>query len=372
LTLIPSFIEVTLSPGESIFESKEVILDAVPGELDVLIALDTTGSMAPGTAQLGSSFSSIVTGLLAITDAKVGLVSFKDFCRQSIANGGPGPLYADCGCTDHVNNPGAETHYHPEDYPDYAMLVAMTASDAPLNAAVAAIQAVPSGSPGGIEGGGDAAEDYSLVFKNSVDDTSVNWRAASRKFLCVLGDAEPHNAGGDGIANCTDTTPDPHGLDAPTQLAYMASNHRTLIMCLQDLPFTTSATLAGYTSIAALAYTGGAAFTINPSLATNIVDAVSDSISVIEDVHLEVIDASPAPATTSWITPPDPVGPVTPPADFPAGNIEIAVPLGTPAGTYTFHLVALADGANVGEQEVIVHVLGGLGVYLPVTTLPIR
>ena len=44
-------------------------------------------------------------------------------------------------------------------------------------------------------GGGDAPEEYEGVFHNSYTPTTggdIGWRAGTRKFVVVIGDAQPH------------------------------------------------------------------------------------------------------------------------------------------------------------------------------------
>ncbi len=105
-------------------------------------------------------------------------------------------------------------------------------------------------------GGGDYPESYNLVFQKSTDP-ATGWRAGSRKLVVVIGDAEPHGAGTDGFAGCTDHSSDPHALSTKTVLAGMRAAQRTLIMVRQAA--TASTSLQCYQSLAAAGYTGGAA-----------------------------------------------------------------------------------------------------------------
>ena len=43
------------------------------------------------------------------------------------------------------------------------------------------------------------AEAYNLLFNKCYTDASIGWRAAARKIVVVIGDAEPHSAGAEGI-----------------------------------------------------------------------------------------------------------------------------------------------------------------------------
>ena len=73
-------------------------------------------------------------------------------------------------------------------------------------------------------------------------------------------------------------------------------------------------------------------------------------------MHLEVDSASPSPADASWITLPSDLGPVAAPGTYTFGSIDINVPAATPGGVYTFDLVALADGVDVGHETITVNV----------------
>src|SRR6266545_1793777 len=84
-------------------------------------------------------------------------------------------------------------------------------------------------------GGGDYPESYNLVFQKSTDP-ATGWRAGSRKLVVVIGDAEPHGAGTDGFAGCTDHSSDTHALSTKTVLAGMRAAQRTLIMVRRQRP----------------------------------------------------------------------------------------------------------------------------------------
>ncbi len=143
----------------------------------------------------------------------------------------------------------------------------------------------------------------------------------------------------------------------------MNTNQRTLFMILQTS--TASTTLACYQGLAAGAYAGGQGVNSGTDLAAQIVALIQAAGATVDNVHLEVASASPSPADASWITLPAALGPVAAPGTYTFGSIGIDVPLGTPAGTYTFDLVALADGADVGHQTITVQVQpAGSGAFV--------
>ncbi len=151
---------------------------------DIEIAIDTTGSMFSSIAQAKADATNLVTAVQAsVPDSQFAIVQFKD----------------------------------DGDIPEYEVVQAMTANATDVQTAVNGLFA---------SGGGDAPEAYNLVFRNSyTPDTGgdIGWRAGSRKFVVVMGDAQPHGAGSAGLAGCTDASVDPHGLNTATELAGMAS-----------------------------------------------------------------------------------------------------------------------------------------------------
>src|SRR5262245_26596363 len=305
--LSPSSATVTLSPGSSTSETKVVTLPAKPAKADVEIAIDTTGSMSASIAQAKTDAINIVNGVQgSVPDTQFAVVQFRDA----------------------------------GDSPEYAVVQALTSSASAVSTAVNGLSA---------DEGEDAPEAYNTVFHNSYAPAlggPIGWRADSRKFVVVIGDAQPHgNLATQGLAGCSDVSADPHGLVTSTELAGMKANERTLLMIRQASTATT--TLACYQSLAAGAFTGGAAVDGGGSLSTQIVNLINAAFATVNNVHLDVVSASPAPASASWITPPPALGPVPAPSTQTFAPLGISVPSGTPSGTYTFDIRALADGVDV-------------------------
>jgi hypothetical protein len=320
-SLSPPSATFTLQPGTGTTETgKTVTLPSVPPSADVEIAIDTTGSMAGGISDAVSEANAIVNDVQAsVPDTDFAAVQFKDF----------------------------------SDIPEYQVVQPMTSSASDISTAFGTLSA---------DGGGDSPEAYNLVFHNSYADPTIGWRAGSRKFVVVIGDAQPHGpvASVDGFTNCYDAGIDPNGLDTLTELQAMAANQRTLLMIHETDPGD-STSLACYQQLAAAAYSGGAAVDSGGSgLTSDIVNLINSAFATVNSVSLSVDSAGPAPATASWITLPPALGPVAAPGTYTFGPIGINVPLGTPPGTYTFDLVALADGVDVGHQTITVHVPGGV------------
>jgi hypothetical protein len=319
-SVAPPSDSLTIAAGGSGATSAVVSVPAVPAKADIEIAIDTTGSMGPAIAQAQAQASSLVTAVAgAISDVQFAVVDFKDV-----------------GC----------------DATPYQVRQAMTSNTTDIQTALSAMSA---------GGGCDSPEAYNTVFHNSSTEpgaTDIGWRAGTRKFVVVIGDAEPHGAGTDGFAGCNDTSVDPAGLGTASSLAEMNSAGRTLFMVLAP---TGGATLPCYQSLAAAAYTGSAGANLGDDLSTQIVSLISSASSTVGNVHMEVASAS-AGASASWVsfTPAAYNGSFTTPQDF-AFAIGVAVPSCTPAGDYAFDLVGLADGGDVGHDALTVHVTAGAG-----------
>lgn len=338
-SLSPATATFDLLPGTGTTETgKQVTLPTFPPSADVEIAIDTTGSMGGGIADAVSEANAIVSGVQAsVANTDFALVQFKDYCS---ADGTTGP-----GCS----TPGTP---YPGDYPEYQVVQSMTPTSSLISTALGTLSAA---------GGGDDPEAHNLVFHNSYTPAlggDIGWRSGTRKFVVVISDAQPHgNLATQGLGPCVDTTnPDPNGLVTSTELAGMAANQRTLLMIHETDPGNTT-TLGCYQKLASLAFSGGAAVDSGGSgLASAIVTLINAAFATVNDVHLEVDSASPSPADASWITLPSDLGPVAAPGTYTFGSIGINVPAATPGGVYTFDLVALADGIDVGHETITVNV----------------
>ncbi len=315
-SLSPSTATFTLRPGTGATETKTVNIPATPPSADVEIAIDTTGSMAGGIADAKSEANAIVTGVQAsVANTAFAAVQFKDS----------------------------------GDSPEYQVLQSMTLNASDISTALSPLSA---------SGGGDAPEAHNLVFHNSYvpsSDGPLGWRSGTRKFVIVISDAQPHgDLASQGFAGCANVSADPHGFVTSTELAGMAAAQRTLLMIHETDPGD-STNLTCYQSLAAAGFSGGAAVNSGGSgLAGQIVSLINAAFANVNNVHLEVVSAGPAPAAPSWITLPPAIGPVPAPSTQTFGPLGINVPPGTPAGTYNFDIRAVADGIDIGHQALTV------------------
>ena len=338
-SLSPATASFDLLPGTGTTETgKQVTLPTFPPSADVEIAIDTTGSMETGIADAVSEANTIVAGVQAsVPDTDFAVVQFKDYCS---ADGTTGP-----GCS----TPGTP---FPGDYPEYQVVQSMTPTSSLISTALGTLSAA---------GGGDDPEALNLVFHNSYTPAlsgDIGWRSGTRKFVILISDAQPHgDLATQGLGPCVNTTnPDPNGLVTSTELAGMAANERTLLM-INETDAGNSTSLGCYQKLASLAYDGSAAVDSGGSgLASEIVSLINEAFATVDDVHLEVDSASPSPTDASWITLPPDLGPVAAPGTYTFGPIGINVPSATPGGIYTFDVVALADGVDVGHEAITVNI----------------
>ncbi|HSP72116.1 MAG TPA: vWA domain-containing protein, partial [Gaiellaceae bacterium] len=239
-SLSPASASFTLRAGDATLgtatEAKVVGVPTNPPKADIEIAIDTTGSMQSTINDAKADANAIVSGVNSLgADTQYAIVQFKDFCTDTAPTSGP-------GCTLLGGS------VYPGDYPEYQVVQPLTSSATDVSNALNTLSA---------DGGGDAPEAYNLVFHNSYSDPSIGWRAGTRKFVIVIGDAQPHgNVAAQGFAGCSDVTVDPHSLVTSTELAGMAANERTLMM-IRQVSGATTTSLACYQSLAAAGFTGG-------------------------------------------------------------------------------------------------------------------
>jgi hypothetical protein len=184
-------------------------------KIDILIAVDTTGSMGPSIDQARKDAHEIVDDTRdKLPNAQFAIVDFKDST----------------------------------DTPEYLVRQPMTTSADKVAAAIDELDA---------DGGDDSPEAYNLVFTKAVDDPEIAFRDGARRIMFVIGDAEPHGAGNSELPGCSDTTDDPHGLATHSALATLRKARITMNMILQRSSAQT--TLRCYRSLARLTYGGGQA-----------------------------------------------------------------------------------------------------------------
>jgi Big-like domain-containing protein len=183
-TLTPTPVTVSLVAGTSTDINKTLSLDGLPARADIIVAIDTTGSMGIPIAQAQADASNICSTVKgSIPGARFAAVDFEDY--EGMPLGAPG------------------------DTP-YLLLTPGFISDCTaFSAALATMTA---------DGGGDGPEAYNRAFFEAYSDAAYGAPVAAggrdplaSQFLVVLGDATPHSA--TGFGSCADAPPDDFGRD---------------------------------------------------------------------------------------------------------------------------------------------------------------
>jgi hypothetical protein len=316
-SVTPADATLTIRPGETGVDPIDVNVPS-PINADIEIAIDTTGSMGGAINQAKTQATDIVNKVQAyIPNSQFAIVEFKDS----------------------------------SDPTEYAVRQAMTANAAPVQAAINAMSA---------SGGGDTPEAHNLVFHNSYSPAlggAIGWRQSATPIVVVISDAEPHGAKTSGMVDCADTSTDPHGYNTSAELGGMNANGRILFMVRAVA--TASTTLACYQDIATLGAPGSQAADLGTDVGQQIVDMLNNTNTMVSDVHLNTVSATPSPAVASWLSfSPNNYTGVVSPATL-AFTINATVPPTTPEATYTFDVEALADGTGIGHHILTIIVKKG-------------
>lgn len=252
-TLTPSPVTISLVAGTSTTVNKTLSLDGLPARADIIVAIDTTGSMGTPIAQAQADAINICTTVQSsIPGARFAAVDFEDY--EGMPLGAPGDV-------------------------PYTLLTPGFISDCTAFSTAIGTMAA--------DGGGDGPEAYNRTFFEAYSDAAYAAPVASggrdplaSQFLVVLGDATPHSA--TGFGSCANAPPDDFGRDgAPgggddlttaATIAGLQANKITLLM----IRYTTggvSVLLPCYTDMATA--TGGTAVddsgagTIGPFIVAN-------------------------------------------------------------------------------------------------------
>jgi hypothetical protein len=179
-TLTPTPVVLTLQAGESATIDKTLHLDGLPPRADIIVAIDTTGSMGTPIAQ-----------------AQADAVNLCNTVQGAI----PGARFAVMDFEDYFPGPGA-----PGDIPYQLKTPGFISDCAVFSAAIATMSAVPGS-------GGDAPEAYNRAFfeayANGTNPIVTTRDPLASQFLVVLGDAAPHSA--TAFGSCPASPPDDFG-----------------------------------------------------------------------------------------------------------------------------------------------------------------
>lgn len=324
----PNPVVVTIPAGGSTTIAKTLHLDALPGAADILIAIDTTGSMGPAIAQAKAQATQLCNDVQnAIPGARFAVWDFRD-------------------------------------YPDYPggilkSLNTFTSSCLAVQAAVNAMNAF---------GGGDAPEAYNQVFHDAYADPvlDASRSADAVQFVVVLGDAAPHNSPAPTVAPaCGDQPPADPGISSDSEIAGLNANDMTLLMIHYTHPGT-STSLACYQQLAGA--TGGTAVSGGGDLSDDIISQIEAAAAQIDEVRLVVSGAGcqTAAGLTIAFNPPNPppYGPFTAPVDI---LFQETITAPTVPGSYTCTVTAVVDGTPRATQVINATVVPGPPATLELT-----
>ncbi len=335
-SLNPSNLTATLEPGESTSETKTVFLQGKIPKADIMFAFDATGSMAGTIATAQAKALDIMDSLSQyIDDAQFGVISHRDYFG-------------------HFESYGYSNQYgYMGDYP-YNLTQPITSD---RNAVKHAMDTLIAGY------GYDYPESYTRVMYESYSDSRIGWREGAKHLLIMLNDAVPHDDNlNEGVPDTTGTwstggDPGRDGkmftsddLDLQTVLGEMASNHIILLVVRMSNDY-----FKYWQHWAEL--TGGEAY---KSTESDIPDAIRLLVGGTA-AHVHELTLKTEPGYEAWLNPTNPT--VHAEIDIPAEgitktfSITITAPPQTTPGIYHFKIIADADGANYGEQQVTITVV---------------
>ena len=329
----PSTISVTLAPGASWNTSETLHLDSLPPKADIVLAVDTTGSMGTAITNARNDANNIISRVKSsIPGARFAVVDYRDY------------PFAPFGA--------------PGDFP-YRLVTPLTSTAATVQAGLDTLVA---------GGGGDLPESLNRVYFEAYSDSNLVYDATAPRFLIVLSDdighdttqqstfsACPNTAANDPGRDSDDGTNDSAADDLQTKqtLDGLKAKNTNVSFVTYNPTIGTAGKVNCHAQMAT--YTGGLQVTheASDSLADEIVTLVKQAAAKVDKVEFAVTPSSFA----SWLTftPPPPYGPFTAPRDIPY-EMKITVPAGTAAGNYEFSVAAVADGLPRATQVVKVAV----------------
>jgi Mg-chelatase subunit ChlD len=309
-TFTPNPVVRTVAAGGTVDVAKTLHLDALPGAADIIIAIDTTGSMSAAIAQAKAQATQLCTDVQnQIPGARFAVFDFKDIPDRPATQG------------------------------VLILTPVFTSSCAAVQAAINTMSA---------SGGGDFAEAYNPVFHDAYSDPVLN---ASRnpnavQFLVVLGDAPPHNSPAPTVApSCGDQPPPDPGMTSDSEIAGLNANDITLLM------INYGGVLSCYQELSSA--TGGTAVNAGGDLSTDIINQINAAAAHIDTVQL-VVSAGCQLGIT--FNPAPPYGPETAPVDI---NFTESITGPTVPGVYTCTVTAVVDGTPRAVQNISVTVVPG-------------
>jgi Mg-chelatase subunit ChlD len=313
-TFTPNPVTLTMPAGSSQAVDKTLHLDALPGAADIIIAIDTTGSMTAAIAQAKAQATQLCTDVQnTIPGARFAVFDFRDIPDRPATQG---------------------------------VLILTPVFTSSCAAVQAAINTMSAG------GGGDFAEAYNPVFNDAYSDPvlDASRNPAAVQFLVVLGDAPPHNSPAPAVAPaCGNQPPADPGMTSDSEIAGLTANEITLLMIHYSTPI--NIPIACYQQLAGA--TGGTAVESGGDLSGDIISQINAAAAHIDNVQLVVSAGCPLGIT---FNPPPPYGPLTAPVDV---NFTETITAPTVPGPYSCTVTAVVDGTARAVQTVNVTVVPG-------------
>lgn len=350
----PASVMLDLDPGQNaVIENKCICLSPIPPRIDVVIAVDLSGSMGGEVANLKAEIVDIMNILRAGTgsDIKFGLVSYDDY--REFYNVAP-PDYESCGYHNYYG--------YPNSIP-YQVNAAIGATDQQVINAVNAMV---------LRLGADHAESYARVmWEAGQANSTMNFRPGALRILVNFGDGIPHDCNvfeGTGCTASVVTTGVDPGRDNRVNTADDIDLQDDAIPAMIAMGVKLISIYSGTSTLDECAWnswaqqTGGAGFRINADgtipggvdLPTLLFNLIAGATTIVNDVRL-VPDAN-CPLEITFEPP------FAGPIDVSDGATvcfreTIRVPADVvipPSGTVCCTVRALADGVEIGTQEVCV------------------
>ena len=300
-------------------------LDAAPPKADILLALDTTGSMGAAITDARNDANAFVGGIQAsIPGARFAVADFKDY--SGLATDYPWMVHQDFTTNAPDSACSGDSH-------------------------VSEVQCALNGLTAEPGSGGDNAEAYNRAFYEAYSDTNLHWADGASRFMIVLGDSLPHDATmSTDFPDCPNTPPTDPGRtlsltdDLRTQptLAALRDQNTNLSFVTYNpagISWGGPTTFGCQSELAQ--YTGGSAVihgADTDTLRNQIVSLINEAASHVDSVNLTTTAVS-APegvewSPSSWVSfnPPLPYGPISAPADV-NYNLTVSVPQNAATGS---------------------------------------
>jgi uncharacterized protein YjdB len=320
----PNSVQLILAPEQQSDVNLVITTGSPPiKKLDVVFAIDTTGSMGGEIDQVKAKAIEIMNNIRSkVSNSQFGLVSFKDY-----------PMYS----------PGDQPYYLNQSVTDNTTAVATA-----INGLTAS-------------GGGDYPESYSRVLYEMAIG-SPKWRDGSKKLVILLGDAPTHDTSFAGYNYGVDPGPDGISGSADdlnfTSVVQQLKDSGIIVLAIQarndsDAAATFKGASIGYSTALG---TGGQYYNLSDTseLQTEVMKQVTEEVSNINTLSLGVPEEY-----KSWVSNIPAFNNVGP-NETRNFNFTVKVPKDTASGDYSFPVQILGDGSVLSETIVSVKVVNGV------------